>query len=305
MQTMAEMLEEAMRRKNISQQRLAKETGITAPWINMILRRGRAAGPRALLRIAEALEIDKRKLVRQAHFERAYDEWKAYLEPEEGPAPRLTTVVPLIGRSSDAGGGVEIEKPQRAYGTDETADAPGAYSIRSTGDDTEGRFVGFDPECKAIRIEGDALEPVAYDGQYVVVSPKVRKENVPDGAIVYVSYELPGDPEPRAMIRRMYRYRLAGDEDEKSGGRSTGSGRRRELHVSNGGGHSPARAAPKLCAGEGRIVKSGLPIYNFVPVNTRLRMKGREPEPEGAITLRHRRVREMYPVVGVIFGSRG
>ncbi len=66
------------------------------------------------------------------------------------------------------------------------------------------------------------------------------------------------------MIRRMYRYRLAGD-----------------------GTDTP-----------------GLPVYNFVPVNTRLRMKGREAEPEGAITLRHRSVREVYPVVGVIFGSR-
>ena len=267
MPTVAEMLKEAMHRKNMSQQRLAKETGITAPWINMILRQNKAPGAQALLKMAGALGIDKRKLVRQAHFERAYDAWKPYLEHEEGTPAELTGMVPLVGSSSSEPEGAVVEKLPRANGTDKAADAPGAYHVGSE-DGAPRWFVGFDPECKAIRIEGDALEPVAYDGQYVVVSPKVRKEDVPDGAIVYVSYELPGETKPRAMIRRMYRYRLAG-EGPLDGGRG-----------------------PR-----------GLPIYNFVPVNTRLRMKGRLAEPEGAATLRHRQVREMYPVVGVVFGG--
>jgi transcriptional regulator with XRE-family HTH domain len=303
MPTVAEMLEEGMRRKNMSQQRLARETGITAPWINMILRRGRAPGPSALLRIAEVLGIDKRRLVRQAHYERAYDEWKRFLErDEEGPeTPSAGAgMVPVVGRMTtakalpDREGARGARQPEaevvrtsvgpdlpglRENGTDETADAPGAYPgmARQAPGSAEGppgapvrggarRFVGFDPECMAIRVEGDGLEPVAYDGQYVVVSPNIPKESVPDGAIVYVTYELPGETASRAMIRRMYRYQLAGEE----------------------GGP-----------------RAGLPIYNFVPVNTRLRMKGREPESEGAITLRHRCVREMYPVVGVVFGTRG
>ena len=290
MQTVAEMLEEAMRRKNISQQRLASETGITAPWINMILRRGRAPGPTALLRIAEALEIDKTKLVRQAHFERAYEEWKPYLEHgDEEPAGPLAGMIPLVGRSNAGArhgeGSAEVERFTPANGGGEAvmcspsslrdarvSDAPGVYSrpLRSkTGDGAQRWFVGFDPECMAIRVEGDALEPVAYDGQYVVVSPRVRKEDVPDGSIVYVSYELPDETGPRAAIRRMYRYRLAGEDEDRAGGRP------------------------------------GLPVYNFVPVNTRLRMKGHGPEPEGALTLRHRQVREMYPVVGVMFGGGG
>ncbi len=295
MPTVAEMLAEAMRRKNMSQQRLAKETGITAPWINTILRQNKAVGPEALLRMAEVLDIDKRELVRQAHYERAYDEWKPYLGHENGErAAPLTGMVPLIGRSSSGRKGAarpaysavaapaaKAGSSPRIRGGMEAADAPGAYS-GSAG------AVGFDPECMAIRIEGDALEPVAYDGQYVVVSPRVPKEDVPDGAIVYVTYELPGDAGPRAMIRRMYRYRLASDETDTP----------------------------------------GLPVYNFVPVNTRLRRSFVSPEGpldtglrhgraslragdaggalaphEGAVTLRHRSVREMYPVVGVIFGS--
>ena len=129
MPTVAEVLEEAMRRKNMTQQRLAKETGITAPWINMIIRRGKAPGPSALLRIAEVLGIDKRRLVRQAHFERAYDEWKPYLEHgEEGPAQRqaiqlmpdsvaarLTGVVPVVGRSlPEREGASEVERLPRS-----------------------------------------------------------------------------------------------------------------------------------------------------------------------------------------------
>jgi transcriptional regulator with XRE-family HTH domain len=263
MPTVAEMLTEGMRRRNVTQQRLAKETGITAPWINMILRRGRAPGPAALLRIADALGIDRRKLVRRAHFERAYDEWRPYLEHgDAGPSAPLTGMVPLIGSSSSVPDGAVVEKLPRANGTDKAADAPGAYHVGAE-DGAPRWFVGFDQECKAIRIEGDALEPVAYDGQYVVVTPKVRKEDVPDGAIVYVTYELPGDAKPRAMIRRVYRYRLAGED--------TG--------------------------------KPGLPVYNFVPVNTRLREKGHAGEPDGAVTLRHRSVREMFPVVGVVFGG--
>ena len=41
----------------------------------------------------------------------------------------------------------------------------------------------------------------------------------------------------------------------------------------------------------------------FVPANAHLRHKGRDPEPQEAFTLRHRQVREMYPVVGVIFDN--
>jgi hypothetical protein len=96
-----------------------------------------------------------------------------------------------------------------------------------------------------------------------VISSLVRKEKIPDGSIVYVTYELPGDTSPRAMMKRMYRYHLASDREGES----------------------------------------GLPVYIFMPVNAHLRYKGRSPEAQEAITLRHRQVMEMHPVVGVIFGD--
>ena len=80
MPTIAEMLEDAMRQKGFTQQRLAEEAGFTAPWINMILRRAKAPGPEALLRLADVLGLDRGRLVRQAHYERAYEPWKPYLE---------------------------------------------------------------------------------------------------------------------------------------------------------------------------------------------------------------------------------
>ena len=258
MPTIAEMLEAAMRRKGLSQQRLAGETGFTAPWINMIIRRGKAPGPEALLRLADALGLDRRKLVRQAHYERAYEEWKPYLSPSEAGrdedpgTPRLN----VIGTASAGapGGEVEVADEVSGNGADMSSEAPAQYP-RTLSE------VGFDPECKAIRVEGESLEPVAYDGQYVVISPLVRKEEIPDGSLVYLTYELPGDECPRATVKRMYRYRLAGEEPGDS----------------------------------------GLPVYVFVPANAHLRRKGRSPEPQEAFTLRHRQVREMYPVVGVIF----
>ena len=257
MPKIAAMIEEAMQRKGFTQQRLARETGMTAPWVNMILRRGKAPGPEALLRLADALGLDRRTVVQQAHFERAYAEWQPYLEPfdpSEG-VPRWPHGLAVIGTATAgvSGGDVEVAGGGPANGSDQTSEAPAEYPRVP--------WVGFDPESKAIRVQGDSLEPVAYDGQYVVISPVVQKRDIPDGSIVYLTYELPDISRPRATVKRMYRYRLAGD-------------------------------APG---------DSGLPVYVFVPVNAHLRHKGRTPEPQEAFTLRHRQVREMYPVVGVIF----
>lgn len=258
MPTIAEMVEDAMRRKGFTQQRLASETGFTAPWINMILRRAKAPGPEALLRLADVLGLDRRKLVRQAHYERAYETWKPYLESSDAPdgGDDRARHLAVIGTASAGapGGEVEVAGDGPGNGAAMTSEAPGRYpqSLRE---------VGFDPECRAIRVEGESLEPVAYDGQYVVISPLVSKGDIPDGSLVYLTYELPGDERPRATVKRMYRYRLAGEEPGDS----------------------------------------GLPVYVFVPANAHLRRKGRDPEPQEAFTLRHRQVREMYPVVGVIF----
>jgi transcriptional regulator with XRE-family HTH domain len=268
MPTLAEMLEEAMQRKGLSQQRLAKETGFTAPWINMILRRAKAPGPEALLKLADVLGLDRRTLVRQANYERAYDPWKPYLEPAEQPEERAEdgerseenhtpSRLAVIGTASAgaAGGDVEVAGHVSRNGEDAASEAPGQYPQAL-------REVGFDAECKAIRVEGESLEPIAYDGQYVVISPLVRKEDIPDGSLVYLTYELPGDDHARATVKRVYRYRLAGEE--------------------------PGDSSPP-------------PVYVFVPANAHLRHKSRAPEPQEAFTLRHRQVREMYPVVGVIF----
>jgi transcriptional regulator with XRE-family HTH domain len=260
MPTLAEMLEDAMRRKGLTQQRLAKEAGFTAPWINMILRRAKAPGPEALLKLADVLGLDRGKLVRQAHYERAYEPWKPYLEPTEAPeaagrapAPPQLTVIGTASAGAP-GGDVAVAGGAPPNGAAVTSEAPARYPQALP-------EVGFDPECKAIRVEGDSLEPVAYDGQYVVISPLVPKEEIPDGSLVYLTYELAAGDPLRATVKRMYRYRLAGE-------------------------------------GPG---DSGLPVYVFVPANTHLRRKGRDPEPQEAFTLRHRQVREMYPVVGVIF----
>jgi transcriptional regulator with XRE-family HTH domain len=264
MPTIAEMLEDAMRQKGFSQQRLARETGFTAPWINMILRRAKAPGPEALLKLADALELDRRTLVRRANYERAYDTWKPYLEPAEdhdehdecdqgGGAPSRLAVIGTASAGAP-GGDVEVAGDVARNGAAMTSEAPGQYPQALP-------EVGFDAECKAIRVEGESLEPIAYDGQYVVISPLVHKEDIPDGSLVYLTYELPGDDHARATVKRMYRYRLAGEEPGDS----------------------------------------GLPVYVFVPANAHLRHKGRDPEPQEAFTLRHRQVREMYPVVGVIF----
>jgi len=265
MSTLAGLVADAMARKGLTQQRLAEQTGLTAPWVNMIVRRGKHPGPEALIKIADALDLDRRMLIRQAHIERAYNEWRPYLDenPEEKLAGPGFVALAVIGITSAGADGVEVDlvKAPRRAGQAAAADAPGNYMRPPKAEG--GRAVGFHPECKAIRVRGDGLEPVAYDGQYVVISPVVKKEDIPDGSIVYVTYELPEDGRLRAMIKRMYRYRLAGDES----------------------------GAP------------GLPIYNFVPVNSRLRRKGHAPEPVEAVTLRHRQVREMYPVVGVIFAN--
>ena len=258
MATIAEMLEEAMRRKGLTQQRLARMTGFTAPCINMILRRAKAPGPEALLKLADALDLDRRKLVRQANYERAYDPWKPYLEPadETDRQSETSSRLAVIGTASAGapGGDIEVADDVPANGSAMTSEAPGDYPQTPP-------EVGFDAECKAIRVEGESLEPIAYDGQYVVISPLVHKEDIPDGALVYLTYELTGDDRPRATVKRMYRYRLAGEDPEDS----------------------------------------SLPVYVFVPANAHLRRKGRDPEPQEAFTLRHRQVREMYPVVGVIF----
>lgn len=243
--TVARMIQEAMRRKGYNQQRLAREAGTTSPWINMIVRRGKAPGAKILLKIADVLGMDKRKLVRRAHRERAYDQWKPYLGPPErdDPAREKQGFLPVIGTARAGAAALSVS-------------GKGGAGPR-------GPRVGFSPDCRAIRISGDSLEPVAYDGQYVVISPLVRKEKIPDGSIVYVTYELPGDTSPRMMIRRMYRHHLASDREGEP----------------------------------------GQPVYVFVPVNAHLRYKGRSPEAQEAVTLRHRQVMAMHPVVGVIFGD--
>lgn len=243
MPTVAETVKEALARKGLTQGMLAKLVGLTPPWINMIVNRGKLPGPKMTVKLADALGLDEGTFARQVLWEKTPEPIRAYLEPpKDSTGPVLS--LPVIGTAA-AGAAVEV------------AGRRGARAGAKGTPDT----VGFHPDCRAIRVEGDSLEPIAYDGQYVIIYPGVRKEDIPDGSIVYVTCELAGEGEPRAMIKRIYRNRVPGDDGVS------------------------------------------LPVYSFVPVNTHLRMKGKAPEPREAVTLRHRQVREMYPVVGVVFSK--
>jgi transcriptional regulator with XRE-family HTH domain len=336
MPIVAELIEEAMARRGYSQQRLAREAGVTAAWVNMILRRRRAPGAEALLRIADCLGIDRGRIVRAAHYERADDAWKPYLD-EETVANRSRAEagsLPVIGTvcAGPAPGGAGAQPPadpgevdlarRPAPGTaDSRAGAWQNGSVRAEESPADysasAPSVGFHPDCKAIRVSGDSLEPVAYDGQYVVVSPSVRKENIPDGSICYVTYELPGERRPRAAVKRMYRQRVAGERPEEAGLPvyvfTPVNTRLRAPSPSPDRGFQPRLSTPRSQreqVGASRRAGAGPRAAGSRASAKRLRRpelgaKARLRRPYEALALRHRQVREMYPVVGVIFEGAG
>lgn len=188
MTTVADMILDAMQRKGYSQQRLAKEACVTAPWINMILRKKRTPGAKALLRIADTLSIKRSKIVRRAHDERVFDEWRSYISADESDENnKLSTELFVSGIFH-----TEIDSV-------ENFSAPDSTSSKKL----DGCAV-YPDDATALLISGSELAPWVCDGQYLVLAPAVRHADLKDGVAAHITFD-PDDGSPQhTVLRRLY-----------------------------------------------------------------------------------------------------
>lgn len=193
MLTVSEMILDAMQRRGVTQQRLAKEARVTAPWINMILRKKRTPGAKALLRIADTLSIDRAEIVRRAHNERVFDEWRSYLPVDEsGENHKLSADLCLSG----------IFHADR--------DAVEDFDSESNTKERAAGGIALPDGATALLVSGSELAPWVLDGQYLVLAPAVHYDEIKSGSAVHITFDPLDGTAQQTVLRRIYIH-----DDEK------------------------------------------------------------------------------------------
>ena len=123
-----------------------------------------------LVKIAEALALDPSTVLRLAHYEKAPEAARRFLEPSTKPREedeKFNNVEPYAlgsGRRVPVVGWVQAGKFTPAGAGDLTALNPDDYIYS----DTLGR------NLFALRVENDSMEPLFHEGDIIIVNPNIK-----------------------------------------------------------------------------------------------------------------------------------
>jgi SOS-response transcriptional repressor LexA len=170
---LSDLLEKQQKKLDVNYTKIANQVGISSVYISQVLRGQRIPKDAILVKIAEALALDPSTVLHLAHYEKAPEAARRFLEPSENPqeeGEKFDNVEPHSlgsGRRVPVVGWVQAGKFAPAGAGDLTALNPDDYIYS----DTLGR------NLFALRVENDSMEPLFRAGDIIIVNPNIKPKN--------------------------------------------------------------------------------------------------------------------------------
>ena len=169
----SDMLERQRKKLGLSYTNIAEKVGISSVYISQVLRGQRIPKDNILLKLSDALGLDPSVVLRLAHYEKAPEAARRYLEPSVKPAgsdAKFDNIEPYAlgsGRKVPILGWVQAGQFSPTATGDLSPLGPDDYIYS----DILGR------NLFALRVENDSMEPLFHQGDIIIVNPNIKARN--------------------------------------------------------------------------------------------------------------------------------
>lgn len=179
MSKFSDLLERQRKKLGWNYANIAEKVGISSVYISQVLRGQRIPKDNILVKLGDALGLDPSVVLRLAHYEKAPESARRYLEPSArhtGVDPKtdqnekFDNVEPYLlgsGRKVPILGWVQAGQFSPTAPGDLTALAPDDYIYS----DILGR------NLFALRVENDSMEPLFHQDDIIIVNPNIKAKN--------------------------------------------------------------------------------------------------------------------------------
>jgi len=173
----SELFDRKREELGMNYKKLAEAVGVSAVYISQVLRAQRIPGDEILVKLSKVLGLPPGLALRLAHYEKAPESARQYLEPSgRGPgrdpkqAGKFDNVEPWQlgpGRQVPILGWVHAGK----FAPSETGDIGPLSADDYVYSDTKGR------NLFALKVENDSMEPIFHPGDIIIVNPNLKSKS--------------------------------------------------------------------------------------------------------------------------------
>ncbi len=176
MKKLSELLDLKREQLGMNYKMLAESVGVSAVYISQVLRGRRVPGDEILVKLGEVLRIEPGFLLRTAHYQKAPEAARQYLDPLAGPvrglrdAKKFDNVKPWelgYGKQVPILGWVQAGK----FSPSETGDIGPLSADDFVYSDTKGR------NLFALKVENDSMEPLFHQGDIIIINPNLKAKS--------------------------------------------------------------------------------------------------------------------------------
>jgi len=166
----SDMLERQRKKLGLSYTNIAEKVGISSVYISQVLRGQRIPKDNILVKLSDALALDPSVVLRLAHYEKAPEAARRYLEPSVKPAgsdPKFDNIEPHAlgaGRKIPILGWVQAGQFSPTATGDLSPLGPDDYIYS----DILGR------NLFALRVENDSMEPLFHQDDIIILNPNIK-----------------------------------------------------------------------------------------------------------------------------------
>jgi len=167
---LSDLLERQRKKLGLSYTNIAEKVGISSVYISQALRGQRIPKDNILVKLSDALALDPSVVLRLAHYEKAPEAARRYLEPLVKPAgsdAKFDNIEPYAlgsGRKVPILGWVQAGQFSPTATNDLSPLAPDDYIYS----DILGR------NLFALRVENDSMEPLFHQDDIIIVNPNIK-----------------------------------------------------------------------------------------------------------------------------------
>jgi len=166
----SDLLERQRKKLGLNYKNLADKVGISSVYISQVLRGQRIPKDNILVKLSDALSLDPSVVLRLAHYEKAPEAARRYLEPSGksvASEEKFDNVEPYAlgsGRKVPILGWVQAGQFSPTAPGDLTALGPDDYIYS----DILGK------NLFALRVENDSMEPLFHQDDIIIVNPNIK-----------------------------------------------------------------------------------------------------------------------------------
>jgi len=166
------LLERQRKKKALNYRKIAEQVGISSVYISQVLRGKRIPKDNILVKLSEALGLDPAVVLKIAHYEKAPESARQFLEPSSRSRAeqKFDNVEPYplgAGRRIPVLGWVQAGKFAPSATGDLSPESPDDYIYS----DILGK------NLFALKVENDSMEPLFHEGDIIIVNPNIKPKS--------------------------------------------------------------------------------------------------------------------------------